>query len=173
MKNNVFHHTIERMEINFKFASLAVLLLMLGFGAGYFFSSEPVDLYQNPDLTLSVDTECVLNDTVCETSLANSSTLSFSIGPKPILGASPLSFELSVENIDVQGAVLDLKGVSMNMGSYRYEFEPDGKGGFMVEGNLPVCVRNQMQWQADLWLKTSEQGLIKAPYLFTAYKSQY
>ena len=161
------------MEINFKFASLAVLLLMLGFGAGYFFSSEPVDLYQDPDLTLSVDAECVLNDAACNTSLVGSSTFSFAIGPKPILGASPLSFKLSVENIDVHSAVLDLKGVSMNMGSYRFDLEPDGKGGFVAEGNLPVCVRNQMQWQADIWLKTSEQGLIKAPYIFTAYKNQY
>ena len=161
------------MEINFKFASLAVLLLMLGFGAGYFLSSEPVDLYQDPDLTLSVDVECVLNDAACNTLLADSSTFSFAIGPKPILGASPLSFKLSVENIDVHSAVLDLKGVSMNMGSYRFDLEPDGKGGFMAEGNLPVCVRNQMQWQAEVWLKTSEQGLIKAPYLFTAYKSLY
>jgi hypothetical protein len=156
--------------MNYKFISLALLLLLLGFGAGYFLNSELVDIRQDPDLSLYVDPECVLNDVACETALVNSGIINFSIGPKPIVGASPLSFYLSVENIEVQDAALDLKGVNMNMGSYRFEFEPDSNGVYVAKGNLPVCVGNQMQWQADVWLKTHERGLIKVPYLFTAYK---
>jgi hypothetical protein len=163
-------YKISGMQLNYKFISLALLLLLLGFGSGYFLNDELIDIHQDPDLSLYVDPECALNDVACETNLANSGTINFSIGPKPILGASPLSFNLSVENIEVQAATLNLKGVNMNMGSYRFEFEPDGNGAYVAEGNIPVCVRNQMQWQADVWLKTAEQGLIKIPYLFMAYK---
>ncbi len=167
----VVSFTLDQMEINYKFASLAGLLLMLGFGAGYFLNSESVKLDQEPDLSLPIDPECVLNEAVCERKITPAGTIEFSIGPKPILGASPLTFNLSVDQLDVQSAVIELKGVSMNMGSYRFDLEPDGNGGFIAEGNLPVCVRNQMQWQADVWLKTRAQGLVKASYLFTAYKS--
>lgn len=162
---------LDRMKINYKFASLAGLLLMLGFGAGYFLNSESVKLDQDPDLSLPVDPQCVLNEAACERKLSAGGTIEFSIGPKPILGASPLTFNLSVDQLDVQSAAIELKGVSMNMGSYRFDLAADGNGGFIAEGNLPVCVRNQMQWQADVWLKTRAQGLVKVSYLFTAYKS--
>jgi hypothetical protein len=163
-------YIVNGMQINYKLTSLALLLLLLGFASGYFLHNEPVELYQDPDIILSGDPECALNNAACKTTLANSGTIHFSIDPKPILGASPLSFNLSVEDIEVQAAVLDLKGVSMNMGSYRFELAPDGNGAYVAEGNLPVCVTNQMLWQADVWLKTPEQGLIKIPYRFTASK---
>lgn len=161
---------VNGMYMNYKFTSLALLLLLLGFGSGYFLQNEPVDIYQDPDINLNIDPECALNDAACKTTLANSGTMNFSINPRPILGASPLSFEFSVENIQVQAAVLVLTGVSMNMGSYRFELEPEGDGVYVAEGNLPVCVRNQMLWQAEVWLNTLEQGLMKVPYRFTAYK---
>jgi len=163
-------YTVDSMKINYKFISLAALLLLLGFGAGYFLSGEPVDIYQNPDLNLAIDPECALNEAACDRQISAGGSVEFSIGPKPILGASPLMFELSTQNLDVQSVVIDLEGVSMNMGRYRFELEPDGKGRFIAAGNLPVCVRNQMAWQADVWLDTRAQGLIKVPYLFTAYK---
>ena len=159
------------MKINYKFASLAGLLLMLGFGAGYFLQSESFKPVQGPDLSLQVDPDCVLNEAACERKITATGTIEFSIGPRPILGASPLTFNLSVDKLDVQSASIELKGVSMNMGSYRFDLAPDGNGRFIAEGNLPVCVRNQMLWQADVWLKTRAQGLVKVSYLFTAYKS--
>jgi len=133
-------------------------------------SSEPVDIYQNPGLSMPVDPDCVLNEAVCESKLAGGGTIGLMIGPKPILGASPLKFELSTQNLEVESAVIDLEGVDMNMGRYRFELDPDGESKFVAAGNLPVCVRNQMVWQADVWLNTRNQGLIKQSYIFTAYK---
>lgn len=159
------------MKINFKFISLGLIMLVLGFGAGYVLNNKPAQVYRDPDLTLPVDPKCVLNEVACKTLIESGGSVSFSIGPRPILGASPLVFKLQAENLDIQSVALDLQGVSMNMGSYRFELEADGKGGYLAEGNLPVCVRNQMQWQADIWLQTRKQGLIKLPYFFTAYKS--
>ena len=99
-------YTVDSMEINYKFISLAALLLLLGFGAGYFLSSEPVDIYQNPDLSLPVDPDCVLNEAPCERDIGTGGSLMFSIGPRPILGASPLKFELSTQDLEVQSAVV-------------------------------------------------------------------
>ena len=162
-------YTVGKMKIDLKFISLGLLVLLLGFGAGYFLQ-KPDNVYRDPDLTLSADPECVLNEAACKTSIIDDGTIDFSIRPRPILGASPLSFTLSTENIEIKGAALDLSGVDMNMGSYRFELEADTDGGYGAAGNLPVCVRNQMQWQADLWLNTRNHGLIKVPYIFTAYK---
>jgi len=164
------HYKLVTMKIDPKFASLAALLVLLGFGAGYLLSTEPDVSFQNPDITLSVDPECKLNEAACERPIAEAGSMLFSIGPKPVLGASPLTFELTTNNIDVDRAAIDLKGVSMNMGSYRLLLEADGEGGFRTEGNLPVCVRNQMLWQADVWLQSPKLGLIKVPFQFTAYK---
>ncbi len=162
--------TVGWMKIDPKFASLGALILLLGFGAGYFLQGNPGNDFENPDLTLSVDSECSLNEAACKTLIAGGAVLKFAIEPRPIPGASLLIFDLHTENIDIQNAVLDLSGVSMNMGRYRFELESDDKGGYRAEGNLPVCVRNQMLWQADIWLTTEKYGLIKVPYIFTAYK---
>ena len=163
--------TLGRMKINFKFVALAGLLLLLGFGTGYIMNSESVELDQNPDLSLPVEPQCVLNEATCVRKLTPSGTIEFSIGPRPIRGASPLTFNLSVDQLDVQSAAIELKGVSMNMGSYRFDLAADGNGRFTAEGNLPVCIRGQMRWQADVWLKTRTRGLVKVSYMFTAYKS--
>ena len=84
---------------------------------------------------------------------------------------SPLVFTVkAAQGLDIQNAVIDLSGTEMNMGSYRFEFEAVGSGVFEAKGTLPVCIRNQMEWQAVVWLDTKQQGLIKAPYIFTAAK---
>jgi len=159
-----------RMKINAKFVALITLVLVLGFGAGYLLSLEPEDAFQNPDLTLSVDPQCTLNEAACSVSIARYARLKFAITPRPILGASPLNFNIRVEGIDIQDIALELSGASMNMGRYRQQLKSQAKGEYLAQGSLPVCVRNQMQWQADIWLRTRELGLVKVPYQFTAYK---
>ncbi len=159
------------MKMDLKFISLGALLLLLGFGAGYYLQTGPQREYLNPDLEFSVDRDCELNQAACETDIQGDGTLSFSIEPRPIYGVSPLVFTIkSAQGLDIQKAVIDLSGTEMNMGSYRFEFESAGDGVFEVKGTLPVCIRNQMEWQAVVWLDTKQQGLIKAPYIFTAAK---
>ena len=40
---------------------------------------------------------------------------------------------------------------------------------FMGSGMLPVCIRNSMEWQADVYLQTSE-GIVLAPFIFVTRK---
>lgn len=162
---------LHLMKMDLKFISLGVLLLLLGFGAGYYLQTAPQREYLNPDIELSVDKDCELNQAACKTRLQGNELLSFSIEPRPIYGVSPLVFTLrTAQGMDIKNAVVDLSGTEMNMGSYRFEFESDGSGVFQAKGTLPVCIRNQMEWQAIVWLDSKQQGLIKAPYIFTAAK---
>lgn len=161
--------TVAPMKIDLKFISLGVLLVLVGFGAGYLLQVSD-DGSREPDHVLDYDANCDLNQSACQTLVLAQGEVEFSIGPRPIYGASPLTFEVKAKQLAVRSAVINLSGLDMNMGSYRFELESDGSGGFSVDGNLPVCVRNQMQWKAELRLNTREHGLVLLPYIFTAYK---
>ena len=163
------HYTVAGMKIDLKFAALGSLVLLLGFGGGYLLST-PEDEFAKPDFSLELDSECRLNQGACQRTLEQGGAVQFAVGPQPILGAAPLYFELDVEDLDIRRAAVDLSGVDMNMGSYRFELEVDAQGRYRAEGILPVCVRNRMVWRADLWLQTRKRGLLRIPYQFTAFK---
>ena len=162
--------------MDLKFISLGALLLLLGFGAGYYLQTAPQREYLDPDIELSIDKDCELNQAACVTPVEGDGSVLFSIEPRPIYGVSPLIFTLkpmqdSIGNrLEIKNAVIDLSGTEMNMGSYRFEFEAVDPGVFQAKGTLPVCIRNHMEWQAIVWLETKQQGLIKVPYIFTAAK---
>lgn len=163
-------YNVAPMKFDRKFVSLAVLLLLAGFGAGYVLHFGAPE-YAEPDLAVALDPDCSLNGEACVRALPGDAVVSLSIVPQPVLGASPLEFILQGDGIEIEDAVVDLSGVDMNMGSYRFEFVADERGGYRVEAVLPVCVRNQMQWHAALWLHTRGHGLVQVPYEFTAYKN--
>lgn len=159
------------MKMDLKFISLGILLLLLGFGAGYYLQTAPQHEYLDPDIEVDLDPDCELNQAACEALIQGIGLLSFSIEPRPIYGVSPLVFTLKMEQgLALKKSVIDLSGTEMNMGSYRFEFEPAGSGIYQAKGTLPVCIRDQMEWQAVVWLDTEQQGLVKVPYIFTAAK---
>jgi len=160
------------MRIDPKFISLLVLLSLLGFGGGYYLKSRPAPEYQpeNPDLVIPLDARCDLNQADCETNLPGVGAIIFSIQPRPIMGVSPLQFRVQTQGLVLRHAVLELSGVDMNMGLTRLAMHADETGRYVADGSLSVCVRDQMQWRAELWLDTRSRGLIKVPYIFTAAK---
>ncbi len=158
------------MPIDNKSMALGGLILLLGLAAGYTLSHSPKNDFVNPDLALSIDPDCTLNEASCVTTLTDDSALEFKIEPRPIQGISPLVFSISAPNLEIKQAVIDLSGIDMNMGSYRFEFKPKGDNLYAANGNLPVCVRGQMLWQADIWLETKQKGLVKVPYIFSVVK---
>lgn len=157
------------MKMDPKFISLGLLLVLLGFTAGYLLqlSNGPG---REPDLVLAHDPDCDLNLSACKTRLPDQGLVEFSIEPRPVYGASPLRFELRTERLTIKNAVLKLSGLDMNMGSYQFGLESNAEGGWSIEGNLPVCVRNRMQWKGELRLDTGEHGLVQLGYIFAAYK---
>ncbi len=164
------------MSADPKLIALGALVLVIGFGAGFFYQSMPNNPYLNPDVVLSVDQDCGLNQAGCERKIKELGSIRFAVEPRPIMAMSPLVFSLETQDLEVESAVIDLSGVDMNMGSYRFVFDSnqqnEGVGQFIARGNLPVCVRNKMDWQADIWLQTKRQGLLKVAHVFTAYKPQ-
>lgn len=160
------------MRIDSKLVSLLVLLSLLGFGAGYYLKNRPPSAYQpeNPDIEIPLDARCDLNQADCETRLNGPGKIIFSILPRPIHGMSPLRFSVQVEDLALRRAVLVLSGTEMNMGVTRLAMQPDGVGRYIVDTSLAVCIRDWMEWRAELWLDTQSQGLIKVPYNFLAAK---
>ncbi len=163
-------HYFSLMKLDLKFISLAGLLLVLGFGGGYLLQKAPQPDYLNADISLQPNSDCELNQAPCTRVLEGAESIRFSIEPRPIYGVSPLVFQLNTEGLEVQNAMVELSGTEMNMGSYRFDFEASGPNELKVDGTLPVCIRNQMEWRADVWLQTKQRGLIKVPYIFTAAK---
>ncbi len=123
-----------------------------------------------PDLTIVMGTTCDLNQGACSVPLPNDGSLTLSIGPTPIHPVVSLNFSVQAKGAEVTKVLADLKGISMNMGINRVDFTEVDVGVFKAESNLPVCIRSRMQWQADLWVKTKDHGIILATYTFIATK---
>jgi hypothetical protein len=60
---------------------------------------------------------------------------------------------------------VDFSGVDMDMGFNRVRLEPVGKGSYSANGMLPVCVRDAMEWEAKVLLR-SQEGLSSVAYRF-------
>ena len=57
----------------------------------------------------------------------------------------------------------------MNMGPNNVTLKPQQPGLYSGQGMLPVCIRNSMEWQADVYVQTDE-GIFVAPFIFVTRK---
>lgn len=116
-----------------------------------------------------LDPSCDLRAGPCVSRLPGGSEVSFAIEPRDIPLIQPLQLNVEVKGMDVRSAEVDFAGVGMNMGFNRPKLEAADGGQFSGGATLPVCVRNTMQWEARVLLKTNE-GLISVPYRFLTAK---
>ena len=161
-----------KMLIDKKLATLGGLILLLGLGAGLTINRTPLDQFNTPDLELKTDEECELNSASCSTKLFTQSSISFAVEPHPINAVSPLTFTLETTHLTLNQAILYLSSLEMNLGRYRLKFTSRGENQYIATGHLPVCIRNKLQWQAEVWLETKYKGLIKVPYRFTVLSAE-
>ena len=59
----------------------------------------------------------------------------------------------------------------MNMGFNRSKLKTVAAGKFSGNIILPVCVRNRMEWEANVMLET-DAGIIVAPFRFETVKAK-
>ena len=76
---------------------------------------------------------------------------------------------MDTKAIDVDAVAVDFKGTTMNMGPNNVTLKNIQKGSYSGNGMLPVCIRNSMEWQADVYLQGKE-GIIVAPFIFVTRK---
>ena len=113
--------------------------------------------------------ECRLNKFPCEIKLENGGRVQLDISPQPVEVLKPLDVWVELNQIEVNRIVGQFNGVGMNMGINRYVFKKEFDGSYHATVTLPICVRNRMEWEAEIFLET-ERGIIVAPYKFETIK---
>ena len=116
------------------------------------------------------DKSCDLQKSACKLALPEGGEVTLSIEPRPIPLVKQLNISVNAQTIKPDSVVVDFKGTTMNMGPNNVTLKAQTEEFFSGNGMLPVCVRNRMEWQADVYLKT-EKGIIVAPFIFETVKN--
>lgn len=138
--------------------------------AGAFYVAWPL---LNPQViaTASIDPTCDLRRAPCDSTLPNGATVRFGLEPRTIPLLEPVKIDVEVRGLNALGVEVDFAGVDMNMGYSRPALASQGDGRFSGEVTIPVCVRNRMEWEAKVLVRTSA-GLMAAPYRFWTFKAR-
>lgn len=118
---------------------------------------------------LDLDQSCNLHNQSCTLHLPEGGSVNFSIEPRPIPLLQTLTLDVEVKSIDASAVTVDFQGTTMNMGLNRFNLHNTGSGTFQGTGALPVCIRNSMEWKAQVIVKTRD-GVYIAPYTFITQK---
>ena len=143
-----------------------VAVLALGVVVAAAFKAWPL-LRPEIAVRLPLDPACDLRLAACVSPLPAGGRVSLSIRPREIPVIQPLQIEVIVDGVDAIRVEVDFSGVDMNMGFNRPQLRPEGEGRFTGTAMLPVCIRDRMQWEALVMVRTGE-GIVAAPYRFWA-----
>lgn len=147
-------------------AAVVVLALTLAFSVYY-----KTQLAQSERIIaeLELDQSCDLHKEACSLNLPDGGNVRFSIEPRPIPLLETINLKVDVGSIDAKAVTVDFQGTTMNMGLNRFGLKSTGAGSFQGNGALPVCIRNSMEWKAQVMIKTAD-GVYIAPYTFVTQK---
>jgi len=116
-----------------------------------------------------VDRGCDLRAGPCTGILPDGGRISFAISPRDIPVIKPIRFQVELEGVDAREVEVDLQGVDMNMGYNRPRLNAKGEGRFEGDAIIPVCVRDAMEWEAKVLVRT-DKGTVAAPFRFITVK---
>ena len=147
---------------------LGVALLFLALAGVAAYTVWPL---LNPEIARSapLDPNCDLRAGPCVGELPGGGRISLSIQPQSIPVVTPLQYEVRVEGMEASSVEIDFQGVDMNMGYNRPKLQAVEGGLFKGDGMIPVCVRDAMEWEAKVMVRTG-QGLVAAPFRFITVK---
>lgn len=126
---------------------------------------NPAVLAQAP-----VDVSCNLREQPCSVEFNDGTRVWLSLEPRYLPPLKPLAVEIRVEGRETSGAELDLVGLNMKMGYNRPAIPQAGPNLYRGTLTIPVCVRERMDWEATILLRTPE-GLLAAPFRFSTLSS--
>ncbi|HEA26563.1 MAG TPA: hypothetical protein ENH92_05510 [Ectothiorhodospiraceae bacterium] len=113
--------------------------------------------------------ECQTAGFPCKVKLKGGGSVQLTISPQPVEVMKPLEVRIKLNQVTAKRVSAQFNGVGMNMGMNRYIFNEESNGTFLATVTLPVCIRNRMEWDAEIHLET-KQGIIIAPYKFETIK---
>lgn len=134
--------------------------LLLAVMAVIYFKVKP--MLDEPTLlaTAPVPTLCDLNQTVCTSRLEGIGEIALALSPRPVPVLKPLEVRVESRIDDVRSIALRVTGRNMNMGVNQFLLKPQGGNGYRGEAMLPVCVRDRMEWLAEVVVETGHGQLI-------------
>jgi len=138
--------------------------------AGAFYVAWPL-LYPQMVATAPIDPACDLRQAPCVSALPDGATVRLGLEPRTLPLLEPVRIEVEVRGVNALGVEVDFAGVDMNMGYNRPVLASQGDGRFSGEVIIPVCVRNRMEWEAKVLVRTPS-GLMAAPYRFWTFKAR-
>lgn len=118
---------------------------------------------------LMPDKSCDLQKTACSLKLPNGGEVMLDIQPRPIPLVQNIDIKVNTMAIKAEAIAVDFKGTTMNMGPNNVKLMTLTPDSYSGKGMLPVCIRNSMEWQADVYIQTSE-GIVIAPFIFVTRK---
>lgn len=120
--------------------------------------------------TAVLNDECDLAIADCKSVFPDGTTVSLSIEPRPVPVLKPLKLRSQINGVEVSSVEVDIVGIGMNMGYIRPKLSEAGKDGqFSGDSILPVCILDEMQWEARVMIH-SNGGLMVAPFRFVTKK---
>lgn len=128
-----------------------VLLLLVGF-AGMQLQAL---LFPSIAEEVRADSTCDLHKTACSATFSDGAKVTFSITPRPISPLAELTYDVNVQGMAADAAIVDIQGETMNMGLYHTPLKPKVSGQFTAKGGVPVCTTQRMVWRADVRLSSN------------------
>lgn len=152
---------MERRTLLMLIASTILMVTLLI--AGYY----KVELAKKNTILVRVepDKSCDLQKEACRLKLPDGGEITLDIEPRPIPLVKIFKIIVKTSNINAEAVSVDFKGTTMNMGPNNVKLEAQQAEIYAGQGMLPVCIRNSMEWQADVYVQTKE-GIFVAPFIF-------
>ena len=125
----------------------------------------------NPEVVASapLDPRCDLRQGPCTAVLPNGGKVGLGLAPSTLPLLEPLAIEVRLDGLRAFAVEVDFAGVDMNMGYNRPRLAAEGEGRYVGNTVLPVCVRQRMDWEARVLVRTPD-GLMAAPFRFSTFK---
>lgn len=142
------------------FAGIAAIVVIV-------YAVDRVWPWLHPSVAASAVSEpgCDLHLGPCDAHFRDGFSVRFGIVPGAIPVIAPLQLNVETGGIEVRAVEVDFAGVDMDMGFNRVPLKEVRPGRYAGQGMLPVCVRDQMRWEARILIHTP-QGIRAASFRF-------
>ncbi|MBF0218043.1 MAG: hypothetical protein HQL49_00735 [Gammaproteobacteria bacterium] len=151
-------------------AALLLILLVLVAAAAQHWLGAKAELVEVERLAPVAEAVCDLQQQACSARFSDGREVVLAITPRPVVVLQPLTVKATLVGRPADEAVIDFKGLEMNMGENRFALQAGEGSTYQGEAQLPICVRNRMAWQAELLLRNGDEVVV-APFQFTTYSA--
>ena len=116
---------------------------------------------------LQPSADCDLHSGPCRHVL-HGAVVTFGIEPRSIPLMQPLRLAVGVDGLEVTEALVEIRGLNMDMGLNRTRLQRGDDGKWVGETILPICSQRRMHWEAAVRLAGRER--LEIPFTFNTQR---